>query len=212
MAPTGAPTSAGTGTTGTTSDGGGSAGVADGSTAPGTGATASDGTGTGTGTGSGTDGQAAPVVEPEAALPASVDVALPASAGVLEAGATAQDLPVDVTNSGGTATGALTATVTLPAGLSLDGVAQQAASSASVAGFAPAAVSGWLCVPAADAASASCVLGTLGPRQTARLSLRVSVDEAVEGTDTSVAVVVEGRACGCSRRRCACGSHRPRRG
>ncbi|MGN8244080.1 sigma-70 family RNA polymerase sigma factor [Cellulomonas soli] len=145
----------------------------------------------GSGGGTGVEPAAPPPPAPPAPAPASVEVALPASADVLEAGAGAQDLAVDVTNSGGTATGALTATVTMPAGLSLDG-AQPSASTTVTAGFAPAAVTGWLCVPAADAASASCVLGSLGPRQTARLSLRVSVDEAVEGTDAAVAVVVEG--------------------
>lgn len=165
-------------------------------TSSGTDGSTSGGTGGGTTTpGTTTPDDPAPVPDPDPAPapaePAALTVALAGDAGAFEAGAGSQSLFVDVTNSGGSPTGALTATVSLPAGVSVD-AAVQALQASSVGVFARSAVEGWSCVATEDRTGASCVLGTLGPKETSRLTLRVSVDETLEAADAAVGVAVQG--------------------
>lgn len=162
--------------------------TADGST---TGGSGSDGGTTTPGTTIPGDPAPAPDPGPAPPEPAAVTVALAGDASQFEAGAGSQSLLVDVTNSGGSPTGALTATISLPTGVSVDEVVQ-ALQASTVGVFAPAEVEGWSCVAAPDRTGASCVLATLGPKQTSRLTLRVSVDEALEAADAAVGVAVSG--------------------
>ncbi len=132
-----------------------------------------------------------PVV-PEPPAPADVSVSLPAGGLALEAGVTGQALTVTVANSGGTAVTDLTAQVTLPDGVTLDGVAPVAFAGQAAGRFAAVGSAGWVCVMGAQVTLAECTLDVLPPQSTSTLALRVSVDESYEASDGQIRLHVLG--------------------
>lgn len=129
---------------------------------------------------------------PPAPAPADVDVVLPDGGLVLAAGLAGQELAFGVQNTGGTAATNLVAEVTLPVGVSVDGIAGAELEGLTPGRFAVTAAGGWVCAPGTGTGLVSCTLATLPPSSVARLALRVSIDEAYDGMDAAVGLRVAG--------------------
>ena len=131
-----------------------------------------------------------PAPAPPEAAPAAVQIDLPDGGLSLEAGLGGQELAVGVRNTGGTAATNLVAQVTLPDGVTIDGISGQAF--AGVTGrFAAVDVgAGWICTD--DPLGAQCTLAALPPMTTSTLTLRVAVDDSYDGSDGQIGLVVNG--------------------
>ncbi|NUU19498.1 sigma-70 family RNA polymerase sigma factor [Cellulomonas humilata] len=130
--------------------------------------------------------------DPLAATPADVGVELPTGGLALEAGLGGQELAVVVRNNGGTAATDLVAEVTLPEGVTLDGVAAAAFTGLAAGRFAAPSSAGWVCVDAGGTNVAQCTLDSLPPRSTSNLLLRVSIDESYDRSDGEIGLRVLG--------------------
>lgn len=135
----------------------------------------------------GTDPTVAP---PPAPAPPAVSVEVPADGLVLAAGLAGQELAFGVRNSGGTVATDLVAEVTLPTGVTVDGIAAAAVEGLGGGGFAVMAAQGWVC----DGGSpvVHCTLARLAPASVAQLALKVSIDETFDGLDAQVGLRVNG--------------------
>lgn len=129
--------------------------------------------------------------EPQTVPPADVSVDIPDGGLVLAAGLTGQDLTIGVRNSGGTAATELVAEITLPTGVSVDGIAGVALESLPAGRFGVRAAGGWVCADAVDGV-VRCTLDALPPASVARLVLRVSIDEAYDSAEAQVGLSVRG--------------------
>ncbi|GEK20498.1 sigma-70 family RNA polymerase sigma factor [Cellulomonas xylanilytica] len=133
-----------------------------------------------------------PPPPPPPPAPASVSIDVPSAGLTLEAGLGGQELVVGLLNSGGTAATDLSADVTLPDGVTLDGIAAAALEGIGGGGFAVSTAAGWLCVVGDGANIASCTLDTLPALSTSTLVLRVSIDEAFDRADGEIGLHVHG--------------------
>lgn len=133
-----------------------------------------------------------PTTEPDPVPPADVSLDLPDGGLVLAAGVAGQDLTIGVRNSGGTTATELVAEVTLPTGVSLDGIADVALQALPAGRFGVRAAGGWVCAGGSGGGVVRCTLDELPPSTLARLVLRVSIDESYDGADAQVGVSVHG--------------------
>lgn len=129
---------------------------------------------------------------PPPPAPADVDVVLPEGGLVLSAGIAGQELAFGVQNTGGTVATDLVAEVTLPVGVSVDGIADAALAGLAPGRFAVTTAAGWVCADGTGTGVVRCTLATLPPSSVARLVLSVSIDEAYDGVDAAVGLRVAG--------------------
>ncbi|KQR08555.1 sigma-70 family RNA polymerase sigma factor [Cellulomonas sp. Leaf334] len=136
----------------------------------------------------------APVVPvvPPAPAPASVSIDVPSGGLALEAGLGGQELMVGLINSGGTVATNLVAEVTLPDGVTLDGIAAAAIDGLVGGRFAVMGAAGWVCVVGDGANVARCTLDRLPPLSTSTLALSVSIDESFDRADGEIGLRVRG--------------------
>ena len=124
------------------------------------------------------------------AAPPEVQLELPDGGLALQAGVPGQEISVGVRNAGGTAATDLVADVTLPNGVTLDGISA-VAFTGTTGRFAPVSVgAGWICTDVHT--GAKCTLDTLPPMTTSTLTLRVAVDDSYDGSDGEIGLVVNG--------------------
>lgn len=128
-------------------------------------------------------------VDPE---PADVSVVLPDGGLVLAAGLAGQELVIGVQNRGGATATDLVAEVSLPTGVSVDGIADAALQQLGTGRFAVSTAEGWVCADGSGTGIVSCTLASLPPSSVARLVLRVSIDEAYDGSEAQVGLRVAG--------------------
>ncbi|MET0788919.1 MAG: sigma-70 family RNA polymerase sigma factor [Cellulomonas sp.] len=130
--------------------------------------------------------------EPAVPTPASVTVEVPPGGLMLEAGLADQELTIGLRNSGETAANNLVADVTLPPGVTLDGVSAAAFAGITPGRFAVMGSAGWVCVVGDGTGVARCTLDTLPGLTSSTLVLRVSIDESYDLSDGEVGLRVLG--------------------
>lgn len=130
--------------------------------------------------------------DPVPPTPAAVSVELPPGGLTLEAGLGDQELSFGLHNSGEATATDLVADVTLPQGVTLDGVAASAFAGATSGRFAVVGAGGWVCVTGDATGIARCTLDSLPGGATSTVVLRVSIDESYDREDGEVGFRVLG--------------------
>ncbi|MEZ0449933.1 hypothetical protein AB5970_18845, partial [Cellulomonas sp. ICMP 17802] len=133
-----------------------------------------------------------PETPPAQPTPAAVTIDVPPGGLALEAGLAGQELAVGVRNDGQSAATNLVAEVTLPDGVTLDGVSASSFADVSAGRFAVLGSAGWVCVVGDGSNLARCTLDTLPGLSTSTLVLRVSIDESYDRSDGQVGLRVVG--------------------